>query len=279
MYLSRFEIDGRECVGAIEGATVYAAAIGQSLSSILYADSPTDTLAKLIDTSSNRLPLDRVRLLAPVDRHEIWAAGVTYTRSRQARMAESESAASFYDRVYEAARPELFFKATARRAVGPEEPVCIRADSHWSVPEPELALVLDPQLRLVGFTIGNDMSARDIEGENPLYLPQAKIYRGSLALGPWILPAENAPDMANAEIGLRIERGTEVVFEGSTSTLKLKRSFSELIDWLGRENDFPDGAILLTGTGVVPPDDFTLCSGDRVEIHIQHIGKLCNVVA
>lgn len=224
------------------------------------------------------LPLDQVRLLAPIDRQEVWAAGVTYQRSQKARMEESEQAASFYDRVYTAPRPELFFKATPHRVSGPDEPVRVRADTRWSVPEPELTLVLDPNLRLVGFTIGNDMSARDIEGENPLYLPQAKVYRQSAAVGPVITLASAMPPLHQTEITLEIERGAQVAFRGSTRASSLKRTFPELIEWLGRDNHFPDGVFLMTGTGIVPPDDFSLEPGDRIAISITGIGTLRNQV-
>jgi len=193
-------------------------------------------------------------LLAPIDRQEVWAAGVTYLRSREARERESEEA-DVYSRVYDAPRPEIFFKATPHRVAGPYAPVCVRSDSGWSVPEPELALVLNSDLQLVGYTIGNDMSARDIEGANPLYLPQAKVYTGCCALGPTIVLATEVPPL---EIECAIRRSEEVVFEGRISTDQFKRSYAELIEYLGRDNSFPEGVVLLTGTGIVPPDDFTL---------------------
>ncbi|MBI3962159.1 MAG: fumarylacetoacetate hydrolase family protein [Deinococcus sp.] len=217
-------------------------------------------------------------LLPPIDTQEVWAAGVTYTRSRQARMTESGSAGSFYDRVYTAPRPELFFKATPHRTVGPNAPVVIRTDAKWNVPEPELALMLSPELRLVGYTIGNDMSSRDIEGENPLYLPQAKVYLGSCALGPVVTLAQAVPDPKALRISLVIRRGNQVAFAGDTSVGNMKRSFDELISYLGKDNAFPHGAILLTGTGVVPPDNFTLEAGDLLEISVNGIGTLRNPV-
>jgi 2-dehydro-3-deoxy-D-arabinonate dehydratase len=220
-----------------------------------------------------------VQLLAPVDHQEVWAAGVTYKRSEEARKRESVGAARFYDLVYSAPRPELFFKAPAYRVAGPGQPVHIRRDSKWSVPEPELALVLSPSMQLVGFTVGNDMSARDIEGENPLYLPQAKMYDHACALGPCITLADDIPPPDATSIRLLIERDGQPVFDGSTSVAAIARSFADLIDWLGRETSFPSGAILLTGTGVVPPDDFTLAPGDLVHIDITAIGRLTNVVA
>ncbi len=218
-------------------------------------------------------------LLAPITRQEVWAAGVTYMRSREARMEESPGGGSFYDKVYTAARPELFFKSTPNRVAGPNAPIRIRSDSHWSVPEPELALVIGPTGRLVGYTIGNDMSSRDIEGENPLYLPQAKVYQGSCALGPALVLVDSIADPRALAIRLEIRRASEVCFEGSTSIAQMKRGFDILISYLFREQEFPAGVILLTGTGIVPPDDFTLRSGDVVEISISEIGTLRNPVA
>ncbi|MDH7568589.1 MAG: fumarylacetoacetate hydrolase family protein [Armatimonadota bacterium] len=223
-------------------------------------------------------PVADAKLLAPIEEQEVWAAGVTYRRSREARVEESVGGGSFYDRVYAAERPELFFKATPNRTAGPDEPVCIRRDSRWNVPEPEVALVLTPELRVAGYTIGNDMSSRDIEGENPLYLPQAKVYLGCCALGPAVLLAEPGAQPCFA-ISLAIYRGGAVVFRGETSTDQMKRTFADLVAFLGRANAFPGGVILLTGTGIVPPADFTLCEGDVVEITVSGIGILRNPVA
>jgi 2-dehydro-3-deoxy-D-arabinonate dehydratase len=180
--------------------------------------------------------------------------------------------------VYTAARPELFMKATPERVVGPTRPVRVRADSKWSVPEPELALVVSPDLRIVGYTIGNDMSARDIEGENPLYLPQAKIYKQSCSVGPLITPVAAMPPLAGVDIRLVIRRGGKVAFEGNTTLAQMARTPESLVDWLGRENEFPNGVVLLTGTGIVPPDEFSLASGDEVAISIAGIGTLTNPV-
>jgi 2-dehydro-3-deoxy-D-arabinonate dehydratase len=193
-------------------------------------------------------------------------------------MEESEGAAVFYDLVYEAPRPELFFKANPHRVVGPEQAVRIRNDAAWNVPEPELALVLDASLRLVGFTIGNDMSSRDIEGENPLYLPQAKVYDACCALGPWITLVAAMPPRTEIGIHLTVERGKQTVFRGETGIGQMKRTFEELIQWLGRENSFPHGVILLTGTGIVPAENFTLQADDVVRIGIDGIGELVNPV-
>ena len=231
------------------------------------------------ENDSETIPLADAILLPPVDRHEVWAAGVTYRRSKSARMEESESAATLYDRVYAAERPELFFKATPHRVAGPGQPLRIRRDSQWNVPEPELALVLNSRLELVGYTIGNDMSSRDIEGANPLYLPQAKIYDACCGLGPWITLADAMPPAAEIGIRLAVERGGGKVFSGETSVAQMARSFAELIGWLGRDNSFPDGVILLTGTGIVPGPEFTLQPGDVVEISIDGIGTLTNPIA
>ena len=216
--------------------------------------------------------------MAPIDRQEVWAAGVTYKRSQVARMEESETGASHYDRVYTAPRPEIFFKATPNRVSGPGEPLRVRADSRWSVPEPELALVISPVGKLVGFTVGNDMSARDIEGENPLYLPQAKVYNGCCGLGPFVLIPEQPLDRSATKIRLTIERETAAAFTGETDLGQMKREFQELIDWLTRENDLVTGGFLLTGTGVVPPDNFTLQNNDTVSIEITGIGTLTNPI-
>jgi 2-dehydro-3-deoxy-D-arabinonate dehydratase len=219
-------------------------------------------------------------ILAPIGTQEVWAAGVTYYRSRSARIEESKDAGggTFYDRVYSAERPELFFKATARRVTGPGGNIRIRTDATWSVPEPELTLVINQRAEIVGYTIGNDMSSRDIEGENPLYLPQAKVYDGSCALGPCVLLAD-VPLPKTTTIRINIKREGSVVFTGSTSIAEIKREFKELVSYLFRDNTFPTGACLMTGTGVVPEDDFTLAHGDVVTIRIDGIGTLNNTVA
>ena len=222
----------------------------------------------------------QAELLAPIGQQEVWAAGVTYYRSRGARMEESKDAGggSFYDRVYSADRPELFFKSTASRTVGTGGKVRIRADATWSVPEPELTLVVSPGGLITGYTIGNDMSSRDIEGENPLYLPQAKVYEGSCALGPGILVAEG-PLAASTEIAIEIVRAGQIEFAGKTALTELKRDLKTLVEYLYRDNLFPQGCFLMTGTGIVPPSTFTLASGDLIRITIEPIGMLENVVA
>jgi 2-dehydro-3-deoxy-D-arabinonate dehydratase len=216
---------------------------------------------------------------APIGSQEVWAAGVTYFRSRNARMEESKDAGggSFYDRVYSAQRPELFFKATAARVAGPGSAVRIRRDASWSVPEPELTLVVNHNGKIVGYTIGNDMSSRDIEGENPLYLPQAKVYDGSCALGPCVLISPEPPPSST---GIRIEivRDGKTEFAGSTTLAEMKRTADGLVEYLFRECSFPVGCYLMTGTGIIPPDTFSLHRGDEVRISIDGIGVLTNRV-
>ena len=249
----------------------------RTLADLLEADDVPAAVGSLA-RRSECLPLASVTMLAPIDRQEVWAAGVTYKRSKVARMEESQGAARFYDLVYEAARPELFFKANPHRVSGPGQPVRIRADATWNVPEPELALVLNSRMRLVGFTIGNDMSSRDIEGENPLYLPQAKVYNACCGLGPWITLADAMPPRDEIGIQLAVKRGGKVTFHGETSIEQMARTFEDLIGWLARDNSFPSGVFLLTGTGIVPKDEFTLQAGDTVEISIDGIGTLANPV-
>lgn len=217
--------------------------------------------------------------LAPIGRQEVWAAGVTYFRSRTARMEESKDAGGgdFYDRVYAAPRPELFFKATPNRVAGPGQNVRIRRDSKWNVPEPELALAVNSLGQIIGYTIGNDMSSRDIEGENPLYLPQAKVYSQSCGLGPGVLVC-GRPLEATTKIDLEIRREDITAFRGGTDLGNLKRSPQELVEYLYRDNEFPYGCFLLTGTGIVPPDEFTLEPGDEIRITIDSIGTLVNYV-
>ncbi len=250
----------------------------RKLSDVLHAPDPAGLSKYLVHQKISPVAIEEVRFLAPVDRQDVWAAGVTYKRSQQARMDESEHGASHYDLVYSADRPELFYKANPSQVVSPGEPVRVRTDSNWSVPEPELALMVTPEMKICGYTIGNDMSARDIEGENPLYLPQAKVYNQSCALGPVVLLADEPISMSDTSISLKIERESEIVFEGKTSLDQLHRSLEELATWLGKELDFPNGAILLTGTGIIPPDQFTLQNRDVVTIEIAGIGTLVNPV-
>lgn len=275
--------DGSLRVAALHSDTVQPLDLTQidnchSLMDILNSADPGGLARFLLRPDSAHFPLADVTLLAPVDRQEIWAAGVTYKRSQIARMEESESAASHYDKVYTADRPELFFKATPHRTSGPGQPLRVRSDSSWSVPEPEFTLVINRSGRIVGYTIGNDMSARDIEGENPLYLPQAKFYRQCAGLGPAVLLADQPLQPERTEIQLEIRRGGAVVFTGATSLSQMKRTPEELAAWLCRENEFPDGAFLMTGTGIVPDDSFTLENGDSVSISITGIGTLTNPI-
>ena len=249
----------------------------------LFRRSAVDLLKMLRNASDEKMGAEAIQpphLLPPIGSQEVWAAGVTYLRSRQARMEESNDAGGgdFYDRVYDAARPELFFKATPHRVVGTGQLVRIRSDSKWNVPEPELALMISRGGAIIGYTIGNDMSSRDIEGENPLYLPQAKVYDGSCALGPCVLISASPPP-PETRIVMQIQRAGRDVFQGETSLAKMKRELSELVQYLFRHNGFPNGCFLLTGTGVVPPDEFALQSGDEISISIEPIGTLRNSVA
>jgi 2-dehydro-3-deoxy-D-arabinonate dehydratase len=242
-----------------------------------------DDLAEFLEASLFKFaavsPLSESEVLAPIGSQEVWAAGVTYYRSRDARMEEAKSAGGgdFYDRVYAAERPELFMKATPHRVVGPNQKVAIRDDAKWNVPEPELTLLITPNGKITGYTIGNDMSSRDIEGENPLYLPQAKVYDRSCALGPCILVSA-APLAKTTEIGLEILRAGKSEFSGETTLEALKREPASLVEYLYRNNSFPSGCFLLTGTGIVPPDAFTLKAGDEIRITIPPIGTLSNRV-
>jgi 2-dehydro-3-deoxy-D-arabinonate dehydratase len=252
---------------------------GHSWDALLSRDDLPEFLAELVTRGKAQGRFHEGEVLAPIDGQEVWAAGVTYYRSRGARMEESKDAGGgdFYDRVYSAERPELFFKSTASRTVGSGGTVRIRGDAKWSVPEPELTLVVSPGARIVGYTIGNDMSSRDIEGENPLYLPQAKVYSGSCALGPGILVTGN-PLAQSTEIMLQILRNDRIEFEGSIALTELKRDPKSLVEYLFRDNRFPAGVFLMTGTGIVPPSSFTLERGDRVRITIEPIGVMENVV-
>jgi 2-dehydro-3-deoxy-D-arabinonate dehydratase len=248
----------------------------QGATPLAYVQALTEALAPLSQT------VDALELLVPIEAPEVWAAGVTYERSRVARNYEATGgkmdATTFYDKVYDAERPEIFFKSTAARTVGPGGELHLRSDSHWQIPEPELALVLTADGKIQGYTIGNDMSCRDIEGENPLYLPQAKMWKRSCAIGPAIRLTDSVADPYNLTIVCRIYRGSEKVFEGTASTGQLKRKLDELVGFLKRDNELFDGTVLLTGTCVVPPNEFTLAHGDRIEIDITGIGTLSNPV-
>jgi 2-dehydro-3-deoxy-D-arabinonate dehydratase len=268
-------------VGLLSGpeALVDLTSLGvEDLGALLESDDLLRRLQECSNASPPRIPLDGVRLCAPIERQEVWAAGVTYLRSKAARMEESDFSATAYDRVYVAERPELFFKSLPEKVVAPDGAVGIRRDARWSVPEPELVLVVSSAGKIVGYSIGNDMSSRDIEGENLLYLPQAKIYEGSCAIGPWITVGVDEAEARAWGIKLTIQRDRKDVFFGETSVAQIKRSFSELAEFLFRCQVFPQGAALLTGTGIIPPDDFTLREGDVVEIAVSGIGVLRNRV-
>jgi len=237
-------------------------------------------LTSIVGGGNPAEPFDQKSLQAPIGNQEVWAAGVTYYRSRSARIEESKSAGGgdFYDRVYSAERPELFFKAVAHRVAGPNSPVRIRRDATWSVPEPELTLLVTPRGQIIGYTIGNDMSSRDIEGLNPLYLPQAKVYDQSCSLGPGIL-IQNEPLPSSTRISLDILRAGQSAFTATVTLTELKRSPATLVEYLFRDHSFPYGCLLLTGTGIVPPDSFTLRKADEIRISIDGIGTLVNTVA
>lgn len=261
---------------AREGRQV-ATAGSLAIDAFFVADDPFALAASAFSTGK---PVDPPQqLLAPIGTQEVWAAGVTYLRSMSARMEEAKQAGggTFYDRVYSAERPELFFKATPHRVRGPGAAVRIRADSRWNVPEPELTLAVNSRGRIIGYTIGNDMSSRDIEGENPLYLPQAKVYLGSAALGPALVLS---PDLPGAEtvIAMEIRRHGAVVFADRTTVGRIKRPLPSLAEWLFRENEFPSGCYLMTGTGIVPPDTFTLQPADEIRITLEPVGTLINRV-
>ena len=262
-----------------DGTTV---AIGPAadgrLTELLEAADPLAALEELAGSHPAGLDLTKVRLLPPIEHQEVWAAGVTYLRSKSARMDESDFSATAYDRVYEAERPELFFKSLPQKTVGSGDSVGIRHDARWSVPEPELALVLNSRGETVAYTIGNDMSSRDIEGANLLYLPQAKTYTRSCALGPCLVLGIAEAEVRTWDIGIEIQRSERMVFAGHTSVGQIKRSFAELADFLFRCQSFPKGVVLLTGTALIPPPEFTLRSADETTIAISSIGRLMNPV-
>jgi 2-dehydro-3-deoxy-D-arabinonate dehydratase len=282
MKLCRFQTtEGLVRIGGIfdETSVLDLSAAGvERLESLLETENLPSQITRLVNQTQTRYGVRNVKLLPPIEQQEVWAAGVTYQRSKTARMEESKDSASIYDKVYEAPRPELFFKAIPEKVVAPGEPIGIRKDAVWSVPEPELALVFNSKGRIVGYTIGNDMSSRDIEGENPLYLPQAKVYSKSCALGPVLKTGVLEAEARTWTIHLRVQRGNKVVFQGETSIGQIKRRFDELATYLFKSQHFPHGVVLLTGTGIVPPDNFTLQAADVVRISISGIGVLENSV-
>ena len=285
--LCRFQSAGDICFGALRDGEIYDLTavdpVGFRNLDSAYAKAGGDRslmVALLEDgmKEARRIEYEERLLRIPLEAPEIWAAGVTYLRSRQARETETKSK-GIYDRVYEAVRPELFVKDTGLRCRGPGEEIYVRSDSRWSVPEPELTVVFDEEARVVGYTVGNDVSSRDIEGENPLYLPQAKVYRGSSAIGPVVTTADEISDPQKLEIRMKILREGGVAFQGEVNTSQMKRSVAELSEYLRRDNVLKRFTLLMTGTSIVPPDDFTLQGGDAVEIEIEGIGLLSNPVA
>lgn len=282
MHLCRFAAGGSAprvgLLASDETLLDLSAAGVSSLASLLELPDLTGRLADLQSAASPRFPLRQVQLLSPVDAQEVWAAGVTYLRSKTARMEESGFSATAYDRVYAAERPELFFKSLPEKVAGPGQSIGVRSDSRWSVPEPELVLVVNSRGEIAGFTLGNDVSARDIEGENLLYLPQAKIYTASCSLGPVIAVGVTEAAVRSWTIHLVVRRQGGEVFRGETPIHRIRRGFAELVDWLCRGQEFPHGAALLTGTGIVPPDDFCLAEGDEVAIRVPELGTLTNPV-
>ena len=281
MKLCRFLSQNQVRIGVLnDGGTIsnLSAAGVAAMTPLLERKDLTNYLTDLLSKKLPEVSVNEVRLLPPVERQEVWAVGVTYLRSKKARMEESDFSATAYDKVYDAPRPELFFKSMPEKVVGPSETVGIRRDATWNVPEPELALVLNSGGEIVGFTVGNDMSSRDIEGENLLYLPQAKIYDRACAVGPCIVVGANEEAARGWTISVQISRTGKVVFSGQTSISQIKRTFAEMAGYLFRSQTFPNGAILLTGTGVVPGDDFTLQPDDGIRIEISGIGVLENKV-
>ena len=280
MKLCRFKTaEGAVRIGRLQEDETVADLTAAGFESLTALLEDAEALAQAEAAEAPSVPLTEVSLLTPVERQEVWAAGVTYLRSKKARMEESDFSANAYDQVYDAPRPEIFFKSLPEKVVHPGDSVGIRADATWNVPEPELTLVVNSRKELVGVSIGNDMSSRDIEGENLLYLPQAKMYERACAVGPCIVTGADETAIRQWTIGVEIIRSSETVFSGDTSINNIKRTFDELLDYLGRSQSFPHGAMLLTGTGVVPGDEFTLDAEDRIRITISGIGTLENPVA
>jgi 2-dehydro-3-deoxy-D-arabinonate dehydratase len=270
-----FEVSGVRKEGVLEDGRIVDASVFKGSLLREAMSSPGKVREKL--GGAPRVPFRYDYLRRPFTPAEVWGAGITYLRSRDAREVETESK-GIYDKVYSAVRPEIFFKDTGSRTVGPGEAVCVRSDSDWTVPEPELTVVLREDGAICGYTIGNDMSARDIEGANPLYIPQSKIYRNSCAIGPVVTTREEIPDPRSLGIEMKIFRDGKVAFEGQVSTSRLKRTVDELVDYLRKDNQLFGWTALLTGTGIVPPDDFSLKGGEVVEIEIEKIGTLRNTV-
>ncbi|WP_448621794.1 fumarylacetoacetate hydrolase family protein [Geodermatophilus sp. URMC 65] len=277
-HVVRYESDGVVRVGVLDDGAVRPVPGVSSMAELLGGDLAAARSAVEAAAGEPAVPVGEVRLLPPVDGlTEVWASGVTYERSMDARVEESQ-VQDVYSRVYAADRPELFFKSVAWRVVTDGEPIAVRPDSAVTVPEPELAAVVTATAEVFGYTVCDDVSSRDIEGENPLYLPQAKIYAGSCALAAGIRPAWEVPDASALAIDVRVTRAGAPVFEGTTSTARMRRSVAELVSHLVAAQDFPAGAVLSTGTGIVPGLDFTLLEGDEVEVTVEHVGTLTNPV-
>ncbi len=271
---------GQTRLGWVDAEKEKVFELPDTLANLLALDGPArlTRIMQMRRSAVGTYPLKQVKLRAPVDHQEVWAAGVTYKLSRDARMEESTQQ-DVYQKVYDATRPEIFFKAAGWRCVGQNDRIGIRHDSTWDVPEPELTIVIDSGGKIAGYTIGNDVSSRSIEGENPLYLPQAKTFYASCALGPWIVLPEELEDASNLGIAIAISRAGEEIWSGKTSTGAMHRTFEDLIAHLYASLDFPHGSLLMTGTGLVPPAELTLQSGDHVTIEIEGIGSLNNSVA
>ena len=248
------------------------------MDTLLESDDIKERISKLSDNNLTKIELKDTKLLIPLEQQEVWAAGVTYSRSKKARKIESDFSAVAYDRVYSADRPQIFFKSIPEKVVATDEPIGIRSDSKWNVPEPELVLVMNSSGKIVGYTIGNDMSSRDIEGENLLYQPQAKIYNRSCSIGPWIIIGVNEEEARQWIISIKIKRNDKLIFQDEISVSQIKRSFNELVEYLFRSQAFHQGVVLLTGTGVVPDDNFSLQTRDKITINITGIGTLENQV-
>ncbi|OIJ11558.1 fumarylacetoacetate hydrolase [Anaerobacillus arseniciselenatis] len=288
MRIIRFKEENNVVLGALtDEGSIFVLPQKDFLELTSLAEEKETTALQIVEeVIANSVPIsakvEELQLLVPIEAPEVWASGVTYLKSKEARNYEATEgkldATTFYDKVYDAERPEIFFKSTAARTVGPNQDVCLRTDSNWQIPEPELGLVINKDGKVLGYIAGNDMSSRDIEGENPLYLPQAKVWKNSCSIGPAIRLAETVENPYEFEIKCRIYRNEEKVVEGSASTGQLKRKFDELVSYLVKDNDIFDGTVLLTGTCIVPPNEFTLADGDRIEIEISDIGVLNNPV-
>lgn len=289
MRIIRFEYNQSPTLGALTSSNqIYPLPHSDFMELVHDAEnqnsSPLILVQQLIkEISCLETSFEELRILTPIVAPEVWAAGVTYFKSRQARNHESsdgkvDGSQTFYDKVYDAERPEIFLKSTGARTIGPNEHVNIRSDSNWQIPEPEVGVVINKEGKILGYTIGNDMSSRDIEGENPLYLPQAKIWKNSCSIGPAIVLAESVKDPYNFEITLNIYRDGKKVVEEFANTSQLKRKYEELVSFLIRDNLIFDGTILLTGTCAIPPNEFTLKDEDRIEIEVSEIGVLVNPV-